>query len=223
MVLFCTHESEKNWVIFANGNPDISNKEEFSDKTLLALDGSANFLKKRKITPHFILGDFDSIASATKRHFEKKNVPMLIRKDQNKTDLEKALIELKKRKAHSIHIYHASGGRLDHQWHHYILAKKYHHIFSISFTSKVETSFLVRNQKLVLNGKKHQRCSFLPFPSCTITSIGLRYEMHNSKFSLTTSSSISNSILKPNATLKVKGCAICILEKELPYFIETLK
>ncbi|MCO5141776.1 MAG: thiamine diphosphokinase [Oligoflexia bacterium] len=214
------------WILLANnGEKKISSSlvRKLRGKKILALDGSANLLKKVKITPALLLGDFDSIEKITLDHFKKKKTLIHKRTDQNKTDFEKAILELIKLNVKKATVFMASGGRIDHQWHHYILAKKYLHKLFLQFDSEIETSFLIKNKKLILSGKKGQRCSFLPFSKCLISSTGLKYDMKKQSYSLSTDSSISNQIQRARAYIHVKGHVLCVLEKELPYFIEPLK
>ena len=58
-----------------------------SSEVIIATDGAANSLLKNNITPHYVVGDLDSIDSDTQDSVKHTiNTP-----DQSKTDLEKAL------------------------------------------------------------------------------------------------------------------------------------
>ena len=58
-----------------------------SSEVIIATDGAANSLLKNNITPHYVVGDLDSIDSGTQDSVKHTiNTP-----DQSKTDLEKAL------------------------------------------------------------------------------------------------------------------------------------
>jgi thiamine pyrophosphokinase len=87
--------------------------------------------------PDIIVGDFDSIRPEVKIFYEKKKVKMLIRKDQDNTDLDKCLyismeklgtldeqqIQQANSKTYALIILGSSGGRIDHTF------STYHHVF----------------------------------------------------------------------------------------------
>ncbi len=69
---------------------NIVDQIRFSE-VIIATDGAANSLLKNNITPHYVVGDLDSIDSGTQDNVKHTiNTP-----DQSKTDLEKALDENK--------------------------------------------------------------------------------------------------------------------------------
>lgn len=101
--------------ILGNGDINVARKTlETEYDYVIAADGGANYCVEKKIKPDSIIGDGDSISDAAKKHFNDKQVSLT--KDQNTTDLEKAL-----RHAHTlgddveITLYgFTSGQRLDH-------------------------------------------------------------------------------------------------------------
>src|SRR5262245_59554980 len=111
----------KNYLIIANGVFLVKEiiKEAIVDKTILALDGAADKLKKLGIKPDIILGDFDSIENAydwgihaTFKDMLDSNIPYLgangitivPSKNQALTDLIKAIHYCDKHGARSITI-----------------------------------------------------------------------------------------------------------------------
>lgn len=61
---------------------------------IIALDGGANHCRRMDITPHYIIGDNDSLPSTTKKFF--RSLPYIYDSDQNTTDLQKGLALCKK-------------------------------------------------------------------------------------------------------------------------------
>ncbi len=78
----------------------------------LCADGGANAAASLGERPDLIIGDLDSISSATLRKFQK--VPTRRIADQNSTDLEKALSWLIRKSYLDIIVLGATGGRVDH-------------------------------------------------------------------------------------------------------------
>lgn len=82
--------------IFLNGtfeNQDFYKKAavESFDKVIVA-DGAANICYKMKITPDYIIGDFDSIEQAVKEHFEKQEKTTVIEApSQDTLDFQEAI------------------------------------------------------------------------------------------------------------------------------------
>ena len=81
-----------------------------SAETIIATDGAANSLLKNNITPHYVVGDLDSIDSDTQDSVKHTiNTP-----DQSKTDLEKALEWCVDNNYLSLSIFGISGKSEDH-------------------------------------------------------------------------------------------------------------
>lgn len=101
--------------ILGNGDVNVAKKTlETEYDYVIAADGGANYCVEKKIKPDIIIGDGDSISDTAKKYFS--DIPVTLKKDQNTTDLEKAL-----RHAHTlsddveITLYgFTSGQRLDH-------------------------------------------------------------------------------------------------------------
>jgi len=81
-----------------------------SSEVIIATDGAANSLLKNNITPHYVVGDLDSIDSGTQDSVKHTiNTP-----DQSKTDLEKALEWCVENNYLSLSIFGISGKSEDH-------------------------------------------------------------------------------------------------------------
>lgn len=76
---------------------------------VLAADGGVNQLMSIGMAPNAVLGDFDSIAVVLPDSVQRIEAP-----DQNRTDLEKAVLYLIDEGYESITITAATGNRLDH-------------------------------------------------------------------------------------------------------------
>ena len=99
-------------VLIVGNRPLTRNIIELSKgKTIIAADGGADRLLEYNILPDKIIGDLDSLSEKTSTKLEDW---LIINKDIQKTDLEKAVIYAQETNAKNIEIIGWSGGRIDH-------------------------------------------------------------------------------------------------------------
>ena len=146
---------------------------------IIACDGASDFLKAHNILPDVIIGDFDSINPAALKYFSNKKV--LIKKviDQNKNDLEKAIIFALKKKYELIHIIGLTGKRLDHTLNNISVLKKYHKKADIRFYENGFTGRII-SKKIEMKCRVGDTVSLIPLPKATgVTTSGLKYPLKN--------------------------------------------
>lgn len=80
------------------------------DDFIIAVDGGGDTLRRWGITPHFALGDFDSIQADLPDDVPRKRFP----KEKGESDMELALWEGMSRGYRRFELIGASGGRADH-------------------------------------------------------------------------------------------------------------
>src|SRR5258708_7345212 len=100
-------------LIIANGTLPIASimrRLVRSADLIVCADGGANHARSMHITPTVIIGDLDSILISTKKFF--KNIPLLRVKDQESTDLEKAIEFCISHTIHSVDVAGATGDRI---------------------------------------------------------------------------------------------------------------
>ncbi len=116
-----------NAVILANGlPPSRATLEQVLGRAslLVCADGGADTARRYGITPHAIVGDFDSASAETLAHFAK--VPLIRDEDPERTDAEKALDwVLEQGPFDTITLMGATTGRLDHVLGHVSLLRRY--------------------------------------------------------------------------------------------------
>lgn len=105
-------------IIIAGGKPpslELLDWEMKDSDYIICADSGANCLFNYKISPHYLLGDFDSIEKEAFNYFS--NTACKIEsypKDKDYTDTELALIKAKALGADSIAFLGCTGTRLDH-------------------------------------------------------------------------------------------------------------
>jgi thiamine pyrophosphokinase len=101
-------------VLLCNGEPpsrQLCRRLARKADIIIAADGGANIARRYGITPDVIIGDLDSISTATRRFFGPSTIKRV--STQYSTDLEKALDYLVTQEATSVTILGAAGKRLD--------------------------------------------------------------------------------------------------------------
>lgn len=115
-------------LILANGTPPsrrLAQRLAASHTLRIATDGAAHQAAALEIAPDIICGDFDSVEmAAAKRAFP--DAEWVSTPDQNKADLEKAILLAQSRGATEITMLGANGGRIDHTLANFALLLRYH-------------------------------------------------------------------------------------------------
>jgi thiamine pyrophosphokinase len=196
----------KRALILANGNPP--NKRLFqkylaSADWFICADGGANTAARFGCAPNLIIGDFDSVRKETLRVFNKVAKQKL--KNQNSTDLEKALAAAIRKKCTEIIVLGATGGRLDHAIGNLSALAKYSSKTSIKFIDDTG-EFIPVGHKLEITLPVGTSISLLPLSRCSaIVTTGLKWNLNNELLQLGIRESTSNSVVSSHVNIKVRS------------------
>jgi len=106
------------WVIFGNGPMNdytLARQSLREGDFIVCCDGGTKHTYAMQITPHLILGDFDSSDSSTTAHYKDAGVPFAVFPvEKDFTDMELAMQHALDAHADEILILAGTGGRLDH-------------------------------------------------------------------------------------------------------------
>jgi thiamine pyrophosphokinase len=225
----------KHYIIIANGDflaKDIL-LEAIQNKVIVALDGAADKLLHLGILPHILLGDFDthSISDPTYWGIQKTfadlndheapyqgnhGVTLVPCKNQNLTDLNKAIHYCDQLGANSISIVCATGGRLDHHEAALrALRAEYRKDRLILLHTEQQTLRFAKNETISMSGEKGDKCGILAFPQGAFSSTGLEYDVVHYPLNFAFSESIANSLKMSTATLIISGEALLIMPPQL--------
>jgi thiamine pyrophosphokinase len=225
----------KNYLIVANGNflaKEIIH-EIAKNKIIIALDEAADKLFQFDIIPHILLGDFDSDNQEHLQHWGIRytlkeleenqkpyqghhNVTIVPRKNQNYTDLIKAIHYCDEESANSITIICATGGRLDH--HEAALRSlrtEYKKEREIVLHTDSQTLRFIKDDSFIIKGEIKDSCAILAFPHAILTTQGLTYDVKDYELNFGYSESIGNSLRLKEAHVSVTGEALLMLPLEL--------
>lgn len=204
----------KNWLIIADSEPLVkSQTQAFAhNKSIIALDGALSCVLDFGITPHVVIGDFDSVDPEQLSCVQKNTqIDCIFDPNQNTTDLEKALNYLCPSKPHSVTICHATGKRLDHTLYNLRLLKRFHgRLNQLKIVTSLEAIYFFSNQTIYLAADTKQPLALLAFPEAIIQSSGLEYELNNLKLQFGIQESTSNALSREKAVISIQGEVLLI-------------
>lgn len=192
-------------VILVNGSPPsktlLKTMLQKADVFICA-DGGANTAARYDLSPDYIVGDFDSILPVTKKRFS--SVSQKVIRNQNSTDLEKALLFAVRKKFSVIYVLGATGGRIDHELGNLSALVKFSKKAEVVFVDKFgEIRYIGRSRSL--NIPDGTTLSLLPMTACDgVSTEGLFWNLHNGRLRMGGKDSISNVAIKNEITIKVK-------------------
>lgn len=190
----------------------IANGEAPKKQQLLALvkeanivicaDGGANTALKFGITPDAIVGDFDSIHAEALVKFRK--VPTFEDRDDETTDLEKAISWAIKAKHIHVVVVGASGRRLDHTIGNLGVIAKFYPDAIVRFVDDIGELLYV-GKELTFEASKGDVVSLVPLGRCEgIITQGLKYALEGETLELGLREGTSNVVVASPVTIKVK-------------------
>jgi thiamine pyrophosphokinase len=207
--------------------------EASANKTIVALDGAITRLRAMEIKPDIIVGDFDSLspddaeywgigetfqqlddnAIAYHGHHGTLIVPT---KDQNHTDLVKAIRYCDSQQAASITLICALGGRVDHHENAMrVLRSEHKKERPLLIHTEQHTLRYAKDEKITVEGRVGDTCGIMAFPKGKFTSHGLEYDVKDFELEFGFSESISNALRTSPATLEISGEALIMLPPQL--------
>jgi thiamine pyrophosphokinase len=196
----------KRALILANGNPPskrLFRKYLLSADWFICADGGANTAVRFGSTPHLIIGDFDSVRKETLHVFSKVAIQKL--KDQNSTDLEKALTAAIRKRCTEIVVLGATGGRLDHAIGNLSALAKFSCKSTIKFIDDTG-EFIPVGHKLEITLPVGTSISLLPLSRCSaIVTTGLKWNLNNESLQLGIRESTSNIVALSHVNIKVRS------------------
>ncbi len=227
--------NNKHFILVANGNLLVKEiiVEAIKDKIIVALDAAADKLARLDILPNIILGDFDTNDKIHTRYwgihtsFEElkdnampypgnHGVTLVPRKNQQYTDLIKAIHYCDEQQAKSITLICAVGGRLDH--HEAALRSlrtEYKKDRPILLHTEQQTLRFAKDEQVEMSGEVGDKCGILAFPAGSFSSHGLLFEVRDYELRFGFSESIANELKEKTALISVRGEALLMMPPQL--------
>lgn len=205
-------------IIISGGNAPSrcllqSEMEEAS--IIICADSGADCLLKYNITPHYIVGDLDSIKQETLTFFEKDNNVIfekyLPEKDYTDTDI--ALDKAISLECDKVVFLGCTGTRLDHFLGNLGMLKKCLLQNIKSSIKDDNNTILITNDNIIIKGEKGSYFSLQPY--CSVVNClsieGSKYELYNYNLFLGDSLTISNEFKDNNVKISFSSGILLVM------------
>ena len=187
---------------------------------IICADGGASHLRKMGLTPHVMIGDFDSILDEDKLFFQNigvKTITFPVEKD--KTDSHLCIDYAIAQKASDITLFGFTGSRLDHTLANILLLKALaDKNISARILDPCNEIHLVTS-KISLKGEPGDYLSLIPISGQVtgVTLEGLAYPLKNAVLKRASTRGISNCFIEERVEIKIKtGVLIVTKSKDQP-------
>jgi thiamine pyrophosphokinase len=202
-------------LIFANGDLDdgpavqsaITAMQSASDRLLIAADGGARHALHLGLTPHLVIGDFDSLTEDELDRLRTLDAELCrypAHKDE--TDLELALLLAVERGANPIRVIGGIGDRLDQTLANvYLLALPQLRDHDVRLVSGKQTAWLAYPGETLIRGQPGDTLSLLPLggPVEGIRTDGLEYPLRGETLAFGPARGISNVLQQTTASIRL--------------------
>lgn len=192
-------------LIIANGPlppASVVRRLRKSAALVVCADGGANRARGYRIQPDVILGDLDSLLRETRRFYRDR--PILRIRDQESTDLEKAILFCIMLGASSADIIGALGARIDHTTGSLGCFKRFGSKIDMRFFDQIGELTRIR-ATIRLATRKGEHLSLIPLDRCIgVTTRNLKYPLRNDVLEPGIREGISNEATGSPVTVSVK-------------------
>lgn len=171
---------------------------------IIAADGAYNQLSELQTIPNYIVGDFDSISTEID-----KSITCFKSNEQNSTDFEKCIKIAISLKLHPCIVLGALGGDPAHSLNNLNLVMQYKSLCPMVIYQGMQT-IIPAPKELILATSTFQTISLMPFPTATVTTEGLKWELNNKKLIQNQYSSIHNQAIAKTVKITTTGNLFCI-------------
>lgn len=179
--------------------------------SIIACDGASDFLKSCGLIPNVIIGDLDSVNSQTLKYFSRRKVTIRKVVDQNKNDLEKAILFALSKKFNVINIVGFGGKRLDHTLNNLSILKKFYRKAKIKIYDNGFVGEII-GKSAEFECKVGDIISLIPLPKAVgVTTTGLKYPLKNGTLEFGVREGALNEAVEKNVTVKIKQGVLFVL------------
>ena len=206
-------------VIFADGSFAAQNQAKEAcgqAELIIAVDGGIRHCVHLDISPHVLLGDFDSAPAELVDHADKSGASLLqYPGDKDKTDLELALDLARSRGTTTLSLFGALGGRWDMSLANLLLpaAPIYEDMRITLYDGSTRIDLLRSGDQWKPTVPPGSRVSLIPLngPARGVTLTGFKYPLTDHTISFGSTLGISNILIDPRASIVLsKGTLLCL-------------
>lgn len=207
--------------VLMKNKSDLSNWKEcaFDDSMIIALDGGLLFCEECKITPDYIIGDFDSLPEEKQFLLEKYDAGQVVRlpKEKDDTDMLAAIKFAADKGVKEFVIWGGLGGRLSHTIAN-LQCLRYlkEHGMSGMLLGKHTKVFLLQNEMYTFDKNERGYLSVFAYSECArgVTLQNLKYELKDAVLVSSFPIGVSNEFIGKEASIQVKdGILLIVLDQ----------
>ncbi len=169
------------------------------DELWAGVDKGVVMLLEAGINPKYTYGDFDSITEEERKYIKARTAIEPVPMEKDDTDLALCLADLASKGYSSIHVYGATGGRMDHSLGniHMLVHEDLREVDIKVIDCQNVISLLQEGKHEVRRQEGMKYVSFLPFNDETTLSLdGFLYDLENQRLEFGTTLTISNEFTK---------------------------
>ena len=184
---------------------------------VIAADGGALPLCYAERLPDLVIGDMDSLDLRTLESLAERGVELRrYAREKDETDLELALLHAAALGATSIDVLGALGGRWDHTLANVaLLTLPELQGRATRLLADRQIVFLVRDSG-VLDGQRGDTISLIPLTAAAygVTTVGLRYPLHDATLSFERARGVSNVLLEPPGRVSLRAGLLLVVQHD---------
>jgi thiamine pyrophosphokinase len=199
-------------LLIANGvlpPPRVVRELASSSNFVACANGGTKHALRLGIRPDVVIGDLDSLSATMRRHL--KHAKIVESADQNKTDLEKAILFLLRQKAKHITVVGATGKRIDQTLANIALLVKYRRSTRLTFVDPTGEIEIVQS-RTEFRAKVGTTVSLIPTSRpVRVTTKGLRFALKNEMLEFG-SRGVSNEVIAPTVDVRVRGGTLFLVK-----------
>ncbi len=205
-------------ILFANGDcpyPDHARALIRPDDFILCADGGARHALALDLTPDLLIGDLDSVDSATVSSLRDAGIEIRqFPRDKDFTDLELALLAARDLRPDEIILLGALGGRLDQMLANiFLLTRPEFAALNIALVSGPERAQVVRDE-ITVRGEPGDIVSIIPLTpdvAGLTYHAGLRWRLENATLPFGSSRGVSNELIANESRITLDSGVILVI------------
>ncbi len=205
--------------VFLNGECDLPanffrNHPTYNNFDFFAADGGADIALKYNIVVQLVMGDMDSLSAEGRKKLTGICEFITLSPAKDKSDGELLLEKISKDGYTTIHIFAATGGRIDQTLFNLHLLKQFKNATII--TNEEEISYIGR--KIFIENKSGCRASIIPLGQGiqNVSTDGFKFELKNTNLEFPSTLTLSNVIISDIAFVVCrKGDLLLVTQRKL--------
>jgi thiamine pyrophosphokinase len=210
--------SAVNGVVVSNGsigNLTFYNKYFQKAELIICADGGARHLRRLGISPHIILGDFDSISGDDLNFFTNAGAEVVkFPAEKDKTDTELAVDIAVDRGCSEITIIGGLGSRMDHTLANIFILKRMLERGAKGLVVDEHNEITLIKDSITLKKDEAYRLSLLPVTGSAegVSTRGLYYPLHDAVLELGSTWGVSNEFVSDEVEVTIKKGLLLVIK-----------